>query len=142
MFWDSSAIIPLCLEQQHTAMAQKLLREDSAIVAWWGTVVECCSAFSRLRRESVLSQSQEDSVRQFLSALSSRWTEVQPGGELRTVAVQLLLLHNLRAADSLQLAAALVWADKIPDGSRFVCLDSRLRDVARKEGFTLLPTTL
>lgn len=38
----------------------------------------------------------------------------------------------------LQLAAALVWAGKAPKGHQFVCLDQRLREAARKEGFTLL----
>jgi hypothetical protein len=53
--------------------------------------------------------------------------------------VRLLGLHPLRAADSLQLAAALVWVDRRPLGRPFICLDSRLREAARREGFTALP---
>jgi hypothetical protein len=47
--------------------------------------------------------------------------------------------HPLRAADALQLAAALVWCDEAPQGTAFVCLDDRLRDAARREGFAVLP---
>jgi prevent-host-death family protein len=59
--------------------------------------------------------------------------------EVRTLASRLLLNHPLRAADALQLAAALVWAGKAPTGQRFVCLEQRLRDAARKEGFVVVP---
>jgi hypothetical protein len=54
----------------------------------------------------------------------------------------LLSLLPLRAADSLQLAAAIVWADKKPKGHHFVCCDNRLREAAKKEGFSVLPKTL
>jgi uncharacterized protein len=45
----------------------------------------------------------------------------------------------MRAADALQLAAALVWCDEQPQGEVFVTLDERLADTARREGFTTLP---
>lgn len=52
---------------------------------------------------------------------------------------RVLLLHPLRAADSLQLAAAFVWANGHPAGHHFVCLDERLRQAAIQEGFIVLP---
>jgi hypothetical protein len=48
-------------------------------------------------------------------------------------------VHPLRAADALQLAAALVWVEEQPHGEGFVSLDGRLRDAAAREGFTLVP---
>jgi predicted nucleic acid-binding protein len=47
--------------------------------------------------------------------------------------------HPLRAADALQLAAALIWCEEQPHGETFVSLDDRLRGAASKEGFTLAP---
>ena len=44
--------------------------------------------------------------------------------------------------DSLQLAAALVWADHRPTGLGFACLDRRLRRAAAQEGFEVLPMAL
>ncbi len=58
---------------------------------------------------------------------------------LRERALRLLSSHHLRAADSLQLAAALVWAREQPRGRVFISLDSRLGEAARREGFTVLP---
>jgi predicted nucleic acid-binding protein len=71
--------------------------------------------------------------------LVALWTEIQPGEVLRERALRLLASHNLRAADALQLAAALVWAEERPAGRRFICLDAHLREAARLDGFTVLP---
>lgn len=49
-FWDASAVIPLCVSDPNSETMRKLAREDEAMVVWWGTIVECHSAFSRLRR--------------------------------------------------------------------------------------------
>ncbi|MGB2827951.1 MAG: hypothetical protein WBC50_07130, partial [Dehalococcoidales bacterium] len=68
------------------------------------------------------------------------WTQIEPSQDIRDMAGRLLRLHPLRAADSLQLAAALIWAEKNPKGHHFVCLDNTLREAARNEGFTLLPS--
>ena len=110
------------------------------MVAWWGSPVECFSAFARLLRDNFLSASEEDRVRQLIHMLSASWTQIEPGQDMRDMAGRLLRLHPLRAADSLQLAVALIWADKNPKGHHFVCLDNRLREAARNEGFTLLPS--
>lgn len=102
--------------------------------------MECQSAFARVRREGTLNTVQEEEARQVLRALSAAWTEVQPVEDVRGLCDRLLLTHPLRAADSLQLAAAIVWTGGRPRGEAFVCLDLRLRDAARVEGFRLLPS--
>jgi hypothetical protein len=47
-------------------------------------------------------------------------------------------MHPLRAADSLQLAAALVAADHDPTTLELVCLDARLATADRREGFRVI----
>lgn len=49
--------------------------------------------------------------------------------------------HDLRAADALQLAAAFFAAEGRPPALEFVCLDDRLADAARREGFVTTPIT-
>jgi predicted nucleic acid-binding protein len=64
--------------------------------------------------------------------------EVQPGIEVRRIARRLLMTHPLRAADSLQLASALVFAGiQVPE-LPFVTLDKNLASSAGKEGFSLV----
>jgi predicted nucleic acid-binding protein len=140
MFWDSSAIIPLCIDEPRTKIIQDIVNKDGSMVVWWGSSIECFSAFARLRRDNILSVSEEEQIRQIILMLSTSWSEIEPSHEIRDIAARLLRVHPLRAADSLQLTAALVWAGKNPKGHRFVCLDKRLRSAAMKEGFILLPT--
>lgn len=79
-FWDASALIPLCLQEQQTSLLKKLAQEDEAIVAWWGSTVECLSALARLRREDVLNPAEEEQAQTVLRALMTAWTEVEPSG--------------------------------------------------------------
>jgi uncharacterized protein len=65
--------------------------------------------------------------------------EVTPSEDVRERAERLLGVHALRAADALQLAAALIWARERPARLEFVCLDGRLRGIAWREGFAVLP---
>ncbi len=139
MFWDASAVIPLCLKEPHSALVKRIAEKDPSLVAWWSTPIECFSAIARMRREGILADEGERRARQIVSSMAAEWTEMQPGNRIREGAARALLLHPLRAADSLQLAAALVWANDRPTGHRFVCLDSRLREAANREGFTVLP---
>jgi predicted nucleic acid-binding protein len=138
-FWDASAVIPLCLDESQTASLRKLAEEDEAIVAWWTTPVECYSAFARLRREEILTSTEEEQARTVLTALAAEWTEIEPNRIVREQAGRALLLHPLRADDALQLAAALVWSRGRTADHCFVCLDQRLREAARLEGFAVLP---
>jgi len=139
MFWDASAVIPLCLKEPLSPLAKRIAEGDGSIVAWWATPIECFSAFARLRREGILTTDGEQRARRILSRLATEWTEVQAGNKLREGAARALLLHPLRASDSLQLSAALVWTNGRPSGHPFVCLDSRLREAALREGFAVLP---
>ena len=77
-----------------------------------------------------------------LSQLKWVWTVIEPSDEIRDITRRLFQNYPLRAADNLQLAAAIVWAERTPRGHEFVCLDSRLRDAAQKEGFTVLPAEM
>ena len=138
-FWDASALIPLCLHERETSSLKKLAQADETIVAWWASPVECVSALARLRRENALSLSEEEQAQVILRSLMTAWTEIEPSEAVREQAIRVLRLHPLRAADSLQLAAALVWCQGNPIHHEFVCLDQRLREAGRGEGFVILP---
>lgn len=137
-FWDSSAIVPLLVEEKSTAWTIGLYREDPQLLAWWGTDVECVSALSRLERSGGLSSAVMADALNRLRALKAGWQEVQAVEAVREAAIRLLRVHDLRAADSLQLAAATVASQHRPSSLAFVCLDERLKAAARREGFTVL----
>lgn len=136
-FWDSSALVPLCVEQPATAVAETLYDDDPELAVWWTAPVECASAFARLRRAHLLDRAGEATARDQLEQLRSLWIEVQPVGELREEALRILDAHALTATDALQLAAGLEWIGGDPGGASFVTFDERLGDAARREGFDL-----
>jgi len=141
-WWDTSALLSLLVEQKATEELKGLLASDEDLVIWWGTKIEGISAISRLERDGHIGSSATTQLLKQLDVLVSAAYEVQPLEEVRTTACRALRVHELRAADALQLAAALVWAEHHPAGMEFVCLDRRLRDVAMREGFEVLPESV
>lgn len=133
-FWDASALVPLCLVEPASASLRRILEDDPGMVVWWGSPIECWSAFARRRREGVLSGEDEDAARTILERLRTAWVEVQPIEDVRRHAGRLLRTHPLRSLDAVQLAAALVWSGGGP--GEIVVLDQTLRDAARLEGLT------
>lgn len=137
-FWDTSAIVPLCCQQIQTQKARQAYRFFSGMVVWWATQVECASALYRLEREKELTSQQTQQSLLKLEKYCWRWDEIAPSDEVRAPAESLLKKHQLRAADSLQLAAALVWCNSHPKGRAFVCDDSKLLLAAETEGFNVV----
>jgi predicted nucleic acid-binding protein len=138
-FWDASALVPLCLRESQSPLLRRVAANDGAMVVWWATPIECYSAFARLRRNDTLTRVLEEQARHIVTQLAADWTEIQPSHQVRDAAARALILHSLSAADALQLAAGLLWANGRPAHHDFVCLDQRLRDAAHAEGFQLLP---
>ena len=129
----------MLVEEAASARSRALLRDDSEIIVWWATPVECVSAISRRQRENFLSVVAANESIARLQALVPSLREVHPSSRVRDVALRLLRTHALRTADALQLAAALVAADDDPGALDFVCLDERLVLAAQREGFTVAP---
>jgi predicted nucleic acid-binding protein len=136
-FWDSSAVVPLLVEEPESRGLRQLARDDSAMVVWWSTPVECTSAITRLARDGVLTPDGEETALGLLPMLAGAWSEILPTDAVRGVARRLLRVHPLRAADALQLAAALTWTGGTTTGFELVTRDARLAAAARREGFTL-----
>jgi len=136
-FWDSSAIVPLCVRQQNTHQA-RLHARNHALHVWWATFVEIRSAVARLRLSGLLNEQGEHEALARHHALSLAWKEIRPDDSVRNLACQLLGQHRLRAADSLQLAAALVWCYERPKQRLFLSGDQRLSQAAESAGFSVI----
>jgi predicted nucleic acid-binding protein len=130
--------VPLILKQDATRALESVYSEDPEIAAWWAAELECVSAVARLEREGLVSSGSATSALRRLDELRAAWREVEPVEAVRRTARRLLRVHPLRAADSLQLAAAVVAAEGDPASLEFVTLDARLAGAAEREGFRLL----
>ena len=133
-FWDSSALVPLCVGQGVTPRAIALYELHEAVV-WWATPVEISSALARLVRMKQLAPSDWTKARKLAQRLADSWSVIEPSNALRAKSAQLVDRYDLRAADSFQLAAALEWCEDVPQGRVFLTADQRLREAARFSGF-------
>jgi predicted nucleic acid-binding protein len=100
--------------------------------------VEAISALTRRLREKSLKPNEFSKAKEQLAVLEKAWSEVVSVERVRERARRLLETHPLRAAVSLQLAAALLTCEETPRDFPFVTLDRRLADAAEKEGFHVI----
>ena len=136
-YWDASMLVCLCVEESDTAAARRLA--VGGIATWSVSAVEIASAVERRSRESLLDADGRRSARGSLAELMAAWTEITSLAAVRERALRLVSTHALRAADAMQLAAALIAVSDRPAGHEFVCADARLREAAAREGFEVLP---
>ena len=131
-------MVALLVEEPQSARRREAIRRDPMIVTWWGSRIECASALNRLEREGRFEGGGFDCAVEQLGLLAEAWIEIEPIEQVRKRALRLLRLHPLRAADSLQLAAALAAADEDPQRLDLVSSDDLLSRAAHREGFTVL----
>ena len=98
-FWDTSALVPLCVRQDTTPRAIALYENCEAVV-WWATQVEIASALARLARMKQLNSSDWADARKLANALADAWSVIQPSDAVRAKAMQLVDRYDLRAADA------------------------------------------
>jgi len=133
-FWDASALVALCVRQGITPRAIELYKSYHPIV-WWATPVEIASALARLVRMKQLDSADWMKARKLAKSLADSWSLIQPSNVLRSKAIEVVERYDLRAADALQLAAALTWREDAPPGRVFLTADQELREAARLSGF-------
>ncbi len=141
-FWETSALITLCVDEPFSLQARALLEADPDVAVWWSAPVEQASALARRIREGGITVDEEADARTVLDRIARTWLVVTPSAPVLERAIRLVRTHPLRAADALHLAAALTWVQESPVGREFVTFDQRLRDAALREGFRVLPQKL
>jgi uncharacterized protein with PIN domain len=137
-FWDTSALLPLVVAEPTSRRVRSWLIEDPDVVVWTLTRVELVSALARRLREAPRSARELRAARQELGAAWEQWSEVTAVEVVRRYAERLVDTHPIRAADALQLGAALVASGGVPDGFEVVTLDRRQAEAAEREGFRVL----
>jgi hypothetical protein len=137
-FWDTSALLPLFVAETQSARVRAWLRRDPVVVVWSLTRVELLSALARREREEPSAARGLLRARQRAISAWEEWSEVVAIEAVRRQAERLVSVHPLRAADALQLGAALVATELDPAGIELVTFDERLALAALKEGFSVL----
>jgi len=137
-FWDTSALIPLILFEPGTAHVVRWLRQDPHVAVWTLTRVELVSALARRRRADPSLGARIAQAKRDVLEFWARWLEITAVERVRQLAERIVESHPIRAADAIQIAAALVAADEHPEGLEFVTLDVRQAAAAEREGLRVL----
>lgn len=135
-FWDTSALVPLIIDEPSTLRMAEILSDDPDITVWIATNVELTSAFVRRMAGNQFALRNTETL---VASLASTWLEIDESAAAVDRAKYLAKAHRLRAMDALQLAAALIACGYKPGRLEFVTLDQALATAARAEGFTVLP---
>ena len=134
-FWDTSALIPLVVADRGTALAERLLRDDPAVVVWTLTRVELLSALARRPcQEPAAARRLLGAKREILAAWPRR-SEVTAVEVGRRHAERVVDTHAISAAAALQIGAALVAGGDDPAALEFVTFDHPQAAAAEREGF-------
>jgi predicted nucleic acid-binding protein len=137
-FWDASALVPTFLDEVSTPRVRSWQASDPGVTIWMMTVVEAMSAVARKQRERPdLAELCKQAIFNVRDAAVT-WVQVEDAAAVRYHAERIVMKYPLRAADALQLGAAIVAADGDPQSLELVTLDRRLADAARREGFPVL----
>lgn len=134
-FYDSSALVPLLIEEPSSALIESTLSGGADLFIWTLTPIEITSALTRLLRKGTLSEEQFQEALKHLQHLLGSVYLVEHVAEVKLRAFRCLKVHPLKSADALQLAAALTLCFDQPQGHSFITLDKQLASAASKEGF-------
>lgn len=138
-FWDTSALIPLVVDEPATAEVSQLLDDDGDVIVWMLTSVELLSALGRLGRVAPDLGDLLPGIRLDALDLFSKWAAVTHIEGVKRRAERLVGVHPLTAADAMQLGAALLASGDRPETLDFVTLDQALGRSAQLEGFRVHP---
>lgn len=128
------------MRQPLSKAAEGWRESDPEIVVWALSPVEVVSAFFRLVRTGELTQAKALRAQELSLELFQECAIVDDVPSVSAVALRLLRTHPLRAADALQLGAAIVWAGGAPASRVFCTLDRKLGMAAELDGFRVMPS--
>src|SRR5262249_48847777 len=96
-------------------------------------------ALRRLLRDGALVEQAAREAEKLVRDLIARAHIVSDVERVKTLTIRVLRVHALRAADALQLGAALAWSDGHAEGAVLHTFDKRLAEAASREGFRVIP---
>ena len=132
LYWDSSALVASFISEKETNKVRSFsigagdLRSYTAII----TPLEIESAIQRKLKE------QSDETRLLIMEFRKKTYMVVADQNVLDIALHIQKIYNLRVADALQLASARAGTED-PSKVHFLCLDEKLNEAAKREGFNV-----
>ena len=82
-FFDTSAMVPLCVSQPSSQKARQEYRRFTRQLVAWTASIEAAGAIYRAVRLGALSESNAKRALSRLAQLEKRWTEMVPSDQVR-----------------------------------------------------------
>ena len=138
-FWDSPALVPSSSSNQSLQRSSDGLLRTRPSLHGTLTPVELVAALRRLVRDGALVERAAREAEEVVRDLIARAHIVSDVERVKALTIRVLRVHALRAADALQLGAALAWSDGHTEGAILHTFDKRLAEAASREGFRVIP---
>ena len=129
LFWDTSAVVPLILQEKHTHLALEAFAQTERFFAWDWMAVETEAALGRRQARTFQWEKWQElsQLFQWIHLPTNEWNEIRKRNRR----------WMLRAADAAHLYAFSRLADILPE-ARLVTFDEEQRRVATTRGFRLV----
>lgn len=136
-YFDTSALIPLIVEEPTTPVCQRLWNEASRVASVRLLYAEASAALARAHRMARLTTTQLDEAMEALEDIVEELDHVEVTDQLVRAAGSLARTHELRGYDAVHLGAGLNVAD---DDVVFVTGDTNLAVAAQALGIAVSNT--
>ena len=131
-YFDTSALIKKYVNEEGSEEVVALLEKSNKVIVSPATFIECASVLKRLRAAGAITASQTHNILEEIERDAAYFDHIPFDSRLENASVRVVLDHNLRTLDAIQLASALLRKSEI---DRFVSCDKKLLDAAKKEKF-------
>ena len=140
LYLDASALVKRYVEEPGSAAVRSAIEQATVVGTVVVSLAEVLAALAKAIRVQALSEAEAEAARKAFRAEWPDYVRVRVTEELVNRAGELAWQHGLRGYDAVQLAAAVVWRDKLGCQVTFATFDRRLWNVGRVEGFTMFPS--
>jgi len=136
LYWDTSALFAFVIAEKHSGQIRDQVAKQGVSATYTAiiTPLEFESAIQRRLSERTLNLREADRARLFGVDFRKRAYLVPLDQNALDTALHLQKIYGLRPGDAIQLASARLGTDN-PSRVRFLCLDERLTEAAKREGF-------
>ncbi|TAN40460.1 MAG: PIN domain-containing protein [Nitrospirae bacterium] len=136
IYLDTSSLVKLYVQEAHTALVKKWVKEAEIVATCRIAYPETMSAISRRFRQGDLSEKQYDTL---TAKFSDEWERFAAIDFNELEAGRLVNQYGLRGFDAVHLSAAtLLKAGQNNISLSFSSFDEKLNNAASAEGFTIL----
>lgn len=140
LYFDTSALIKLYVQEEFHEMVIKATEEANVIATHMIAFIEVYACFARLQRENKLNSTQLERIKKIFQKDWDNFLRLETVQPIMRQAANFAEVFALRAYDSVHLAAAHFLLKESSYPVKFACFDKKLNQAADVLGLLLLTT--